>query len=268
MTTTLREQDGDGRVTRRVEGHVLVLTLDRPAKRNAFTPRMFADLAEGFTLLENDPNLRCACLTAAGEHFTAGLDLPSIAPLRREGRPLIPDGQIDPFALREPIRRKPLVVAFKGISFTTAVSLALAAEVNVAASNCRFAILEVAHGIMAGLGATFLMPLYAGWGGAMRYVLTADEFDADTAMRMNIVQHVVAPGEEEAMALQIAHRIASRAPLAVQASMQNARDALAQGWPKAYAEVADIQRQLYNSDDAKEGVQAFKERRKPVFTGR
>jgi enoyl-CoA hydratase/carnithine racemase len=194
--------------------------------------------------------------------------MPKIAPLRKAGKPLVPVGEVDPFNLREPLRTKPMIVALKGICFTVAIELMLAADIAIAAENCRFSQLEVKRGIMAGCGATFRMAERAGWGNAMQILLTGDEFGAREALRFNFVQEVVPVGQELVRALAIAENIARQAPLAVQATMQNGRVALAQGWKAAYEQVAATQQRLYNSEDAKEGVQSFVEKRDARFVGR
>jgi enoyl-CoA hydratase/carnithine racemase len=108
----------------------------------------------------------------------------------------------------------------------------------------------------------------AGWGNAMKYLLTGDEFDAGEALRMNFVQEVVPVGRELPRALELAERICRQAPLAVQATMENARVAGTHGWQAAYLQIAATARRLYNSEDAKEGVQSFLEKRDARFTGR
>ena len=137
-------KDPDGQVNVEQREHLLLIGIDRPEKRNGFTPKIFAELAAAYTRLEKEPDLRCGVLHAEGDHFTAGLDMPKIAPLRRAGQPLIPVGEVDPFNLREPLRTKPLVVALKGICFTVAIELMLAADVAIAAVNCRFSQLGAA----------------------------------------------------------------------------------------------------------------------------
>ena len=262
------ERDPDGQVKSEHRGHVLLIGIDRPEKRNGFTPKIFNELAAAYTELERTPELRCGVLYAQGDHFTAGLDMPKIAPLRRAGKPLIPPECVDPFNLREPIRTKPMILALKGICFTVAIELMLAADIAIAAENCRFSQLEVKRGIMPGCGATFRMAERAGWGNAMQILLTGDEFNAQDALRFNFVQQVVPVGQELPRALEVAERIARQAPLAVQATMQNGRVALAQGWKAAYDQVAATQQRLYNSEDAKEGVQSFLEKRDARFVGR
>src|SRR5271168_244172 len=215
-------RDPDGEVKTETRGHVLLIGIDRPEKRNGFTPKMFAELARACTLLERTHELRCAVLYAEGDHFTAGLDMPKIAPLRLAGRPLYPPEEVDPFNLRAPFRTKPLVIALKGICFTVAVELMLASDIAIAADSCRFSQLEVKRGIMAGCGATFRMVERAGWGNAMKLLLTGDEFTAAEALRCNFVQEVVPAGEEISRALAYAERIAEQAPLAVYAMMESA----------------------------------------------
>jgi enoyl-CoA hydratase/carnithine racemase len=265
---TESERDPDGRVKLEQRGHLLLIGIDRPEKRNGFTPKMFAELAAAYTRLEEDPDLRVGVLHAEGDHFTAGLDMPKCAPLRKEGKPYIPASEVDPFNLREPIRTKPMVVALKGISFTVAIELMLAADIAVAAENCRFSQIEVKRGIMAGCGASFRFVERAGWGNAMKLLLTGDEFGAAEALRLNFVQEVVPVGEELPRAIEIAERIGRQAPLAVQATMDNARTAVTHGWQAAYARIAATQRRLYNTEDAREGVQSFVDKREARFVGR
>ena len=262
------ERDPDGQVKTERREHVLLIGIDRPEKRNGFTPRIFSQLAAAYSQLERTPELRCGVLYAEGDHFTAGLDMPRIVPLRRAGIPLIPPEEVDPFNLREPLRTKPLLVALKGICFTVAIELMLAADIAIAAENCRFSQLEVKRGIMPGCGATFRMAERAGWGNAMQVLLTGDEFSAQDALRFNFVQEVVPVGRELPRALELAERIARQAPLAVQATMQNGRIAMTQGWKAAYDQIASTQQRLYSSEDAKEGVQSFLEKREARFVGR
>jgi enoyl-CoA hydratase/carnithine racemase len=262
------ERDPDGQVKTEQRDHVLLIGIDRPEKRNGFTPRIFSQLAAAYSRLESTPELRCGVLYAEGDHFTAGLDMPKIAPLRRAGIPLVPPAEVDPFNLREPLRTKPMLVALKGICFTVAIELMLAADIAIAAENCRFSQLEVKRGIMPGCGATFRMAQRAGWGNAMQVLLTGDEFSAQDALRFNFVQEVVPVGRELPRALELAERIARQAPLAVQATMQNGRIAMTQGWKAAYEQIASTQQRLYSSEDAQEGVQSFLEKREARFVGR
>ena len=260
-----------GSVDVSVRDHLLLICINRPAKRNGFTPKMFAELAQAYTRLDDDPALRVGVLYAAGGHFTAGLDLPSFAPMMRRGEKAIPMGLVEPTDLATPgyrRRTKPMVVAVKGITYTLGIELMLAADIVVAADDCRFSQLEVKRGIMATGGATLRMAERAGLGNAMLHLLTGDEFGSSEALRLNFVQRVVPVGQEFDHAVQIAEQIAAQAPLAIVATRQSVLKAVEHGPIVAMHEFMDIQRHLAHSDDAREGVASFVERRPARFTGR
>lgn len=258
----------EGEVRQQRRGQVLQVTIDRAEKMNGFTPKMMQELIEALEALEQDPDLRCGLVCAEGRHFTAGLDLPKFRDMQLRGEPVFPRGRLDPCDLRDPRREKPLVYAVKGLCFTLGMELMLAADVVVAASDCRFSQLEVKRGIMPGAGGSFRFVERGGWGNAMRYLLTGDEFGADEAYRMGFVQQVVAPGEELAAAFAIAERIAAQAPLAVRATRQNALRALERGPRAAVDDLNGLRRMLANTEDAKEGVASFVEKRNAQFKGR
>lgn len=258
----------DGEILTRRHGAVLEIIVARPAKLNAYTPHMLHGLARAFTEFERDGALRCAVLAAAGAHFTAGLDLPRMQPVFARCEPLFPADCIDPLMLRPPWRSKPVVAAVQGICFTIGIELMLAADVAIAAADCRFAQLEVKRGLMAAGGATFRMVERAGWSRAMRHLLTGDEFSAAEALALGYVAEVAAAGTERARALALAERIAEQAPLAVAATLENARKAAFYGPEPAIADFDAIQQRLARTDDVREGVRSLIEKRKARFTGR
>jgi enoyl-CoA hydratase len=258
----------DGRIVTRLEGAVMTIGIDRPAKLNGFTPEMLQGLGEAYAALEREDAARVGLLYAEGRHFTAGLDLPKMAPRMREGLLWSGPGLIDPLNNQPPFRTKPLVVAVQGICFTIGIELMLAADIVIAARDCRFSQLEVKRGLMATGGATIRMVERAGWGNAMRYLLTGDEFDAETAWRLGFVQEVVEPGRERGVARELAERIAAQAPLSVRATIENARTAMREGEAAAVAAFAPTQKRLLESEDAAEGLRSFVEKRPARFTGR
>jgi enoyl-CoA hydratase len=261
----------DGVIDCEVSGQVLLMRINRPAKLNGFTPVMMRGLADAYTRLENDEGLRVGVLCAEGKHFTAGLDLPTIAPIMRRGERLFPHGDVDPFDLGmagHPRRTKPVIVAVKGITYTLGIELMLAADVVIAADDCRFSQLEVKRGIMATGGATLRMAQRAGVGNALLHLLTGDEFDAAEALRLNFVQRVVPAGQELDEALRVAQLIAAQAPLAVRATIQSVRHAVEQGPLVAASEFVQTQQRLSATEDAAEGVASFQEKRPPKFSGR
>ena len=258
----------DSSITTERRGHLLLIGVDRQAKLNSFTPDMFRALSAAYGTLDREPELRCGVVFGHGSHFTAGLDLPLFTAAMQRGERVIPEGEIDPFRLNPPHCRKPVVFAVKGWCLTLGIELMLAGDIVVAASDTRFGQIEIKRGIMPTGGALIRMVERAGWGNAMRYLLTGDEFDASTAHRLGMVQEVVLPGEELGRALAIAERIAAQAPLAVQASLASSRRYAEHGPAAAIAEYETVQRRLAQTEDAAEGVAAFRERRAPRFMGR
>lgn len=261
----------EGTIRTERRGPLLLVGIDRPAKRNGFTPRMFRELAQAYTLLDDDAELRVGVLHALGDHFTAGLDLPSIAPFMQKGEKLWPAGLVEPLDLGSPgyrRRTKPMVVAVQGITFTLGIELMLAADIVVAADDCRFSQLEVKRGIMATGGATLRMAERAGLGNALLHLLTGDEFGAAEALRLNFVQKVVPAGRQLEEAIRIAEAVAAQAPLAVVATRANARKAVEDGPLAAMAEFVTVQQRLSRSEDAAEGVRSFIEKRAARFSGR
>ena len=260
----------EGQIDCTVHGAVLQICINRPAKRNGFTPKMFRELGEAYTRLDDDSALRVGLLCAAGDHFTAGLDLPTIAPLMQRGEKAVPLGLVDPLNLgMEGYRRrtKPMVVAVQGITYTLGIELMLAADIVVAADDCRFSQLEVQRGIMATGGATLRMAERAGMGNALLHLLTADVFDSAEALRLNFVQKVVPAAGLLDEVMRIAELIAAQAPLAVVATRQNVLKAVEHGPVVAMQDFLPVQQRLSRSDDAAEGVRSFVEKRAARFTG-
>ena len=182
-----------GTVTTSHVGHITRIDVDRAKKRNAFTPTMLQELARAFKSIDEDPDVWVGVLTFAGEHSTAGLDLPSFLPYLQDGSPVFDDTMLDPHGLERPCR-KPIVCAVQGITYTIGVELMLAADIVVAAADCRFSQLETKRGIMPMGGATLRFIDRAGWGNAMYHLLRADVFDAKRALELGFVQEVVASG--------------------------------------------------------------------------
>lgn len=255
-------------ITLERRGHVLLIGLNRVAKRNAFDPLMFQDLARAYGSYEADPELRCAVVFAHGPHFTGGIDLAQFAPRFQSEDPFTQaDGEVDPFGMRSRLS-KPLVMAVQGITFTIGIEMLLAADIRIAASDARFAQLEIARGLYPLGGATFRLVREAGWGNAMRYLLTADEFDAAEALRIGLVQEVTEPGQQLARAISIAERVAAQAPLGVQATLRSARLGLLEGENAAAASVRADMPAILRSEDFKEGLASFRERRTANFSGK
>lgn len=257
----------DERVLLEQRGPLLLIGLNRPAKRNAADLAMLHELARAYTRLHTDPELRVGVLHAVGDHFTAGLDLADIGPGLVAGTiELLPSGTIDPWGVATEPVAKPVVMAVQGTCLTLGIELALAADVVVAAASSRFAQLEVARGIMAFGGATVRLPRL-GWGDAMRWLLTGDFFDAAEAHRIGLVQQVVPDGRQLDAAVELAQRIAAQAPLAVQATLANAR--LAVHDPDAAASrLHPVTAMLARTADAQAAMASYLSGKPARFEGR
>ncbi|MEN3318988.1 MAG: enoyl-CoA hydratase [Mycobacterium sp.] len=247
---------------------VLHIGLNRPAKRNAFNIEMLEDLGRAYERLERDDGLRAGVLFAHGDNFTAGLDLAQVGPRLMAGSLDWPDDARNPWRNDGRPWTKPVVAAVQGWCLTLGIELLLAADVRIASADARFAQLEVQRGIYPFGGATTRLPREAGWGNAMRWLLTGDEFDAAEALRIGLVQEVVAPGDHLDRAVELAERIATRsAPLAVRTTLAAAQRANREGERAAEDRFVDDVVDLFNTKDGAEGMLSFMERRPARFIG-
>src|SRR5439155_12802625 len=241
------------------------MTVDRVEKKNAFTPKISNELAAAYTRLDDDPELFVGVLTFAGDHTTAGLEMPLF--FGPDAEPGPPAEAVDPFGLQRRLT-KPLVTAVQGITFTIGIEIALAGDIVVAASDTRFCQLEPKRGLAPLGGATVRYVQRAGWGNAMYHLLRADEFDAAEASRMGLVQEVVEPGRQGDRALELARELLQCSPPALVHTIANARLALEQGEPAAFAAIPAMAAAVQATDDFKEGIASFVERRPAKFSGR
>lgn len=257
------------RITVERDGHVLLIGLNRPEKRNAADFRMITELATAYGELERDPTLRAGFVFAHGEHFTAGLDLADVGPrIGPDGLDLVPGGGINPWQVGGTQLSKPVVMAVQGTCLTLGIELILASDITVAADSTEFGQIEVSRGILPFGGATIRLPRAVGWGNAMRWILTGDRFDAAEAHRIGLVQEVVPHGTQYQRGLELARRIASQAPLAVQAALASARLAVREGDAAAEAGLQPALVKLAVSEDSRIGMEAFLSRRPAEFMGR
>nr|WP_090274968.1 crotonase/enoyl-CoA hydratase family protein [Mycolicibacterium komanii] len=249
-------------------GHLLLMGLNRPAKRNAFNIEMVEELGRAYERLERDDELWVGVLYAMGDNFTAGLDLVDVAPRLVGGVMEWPDDARNPWRNDGRPWTKPVVAAAHGWCMTLGIELLLAADIRIASEDARFAQLEVQRGIYPFGGATTRLPRDAGWGNAMRWLLTGDEFDAAEALRIGLVSEVVSAGTQLDRAVELAERIAERsAPLGVRATLTAAQRALRDGDSAAEDRfVADVAA-LFTTKDGAEGMQSFVERRAARFVG-
>jgi enoyl-CoA hydratase len=257
-----------GKVAVERRGAVLLVGIDRPQAQNLLDPPILVGLGKAYYQLEHDDSLRVAVLHGVGPNFSLGADLPALAAAQASGAfpPKDPDF-INSFGLRPPFRSKPVVVAVQGGVKYGGHELFLASDIRVAAADSTFSQGEVSRGVFPGGGATVRMTREAGWGNAMRYMLTGEEWGAEEARRIGLVQEVVPTGKQLDRAIEIAQKIAAAAPLGVRATLVSSRQALASEETALAALQAELLR-LAQSEDRKEFVRALQERRQPVFQGR
>jgi enoyl-CoA hydratase len=255
-----------------VDDHILVLTVDRVEKKNAFTPKITSELEDALTRLDEDPDLFVGVLTFAGDHTTAGLEMPlfftedarQAAAARRAERASEP---VDPFSLGRRLT-KPRITAVQGITFTIGIEIALGGDIVVAASDLRMCQLEPKRGLAPLGGATVRYVQRAGWGNAMYHLLRADEFGADEAYRIGLVQEVVEPGRQRDRAIELARELLQCSPTALRHTIANARVALDENEPAAIAAIPAMDKIVQATEDFREGIASFVERRPAKFTGR
>lgn len=249
-------------------GHVLLIGVNRPDAYNLWNLEVIREVSRAYRQLGDDPALRVGIVFGHGRGFTAGLDLPSVAPAVATGdvASVFPPDGYDPWDFFGEPCPKPIVVAAHGTCNTLGIELMLASQIAIAAEGTKFAQLEVARGIFPLGGATFRLPSRLGTAG-MRYLLTAERFHSDAAYRWGLISEVTPSGQHLERALEIANTLASNAPLAVQAALASARAAERAAREAARAVLLERNPLVAMSADAAEGISALIERRPPVFRG-
>jgi enoyl-CoA hydratase len=251
--------------------HILLIEVNRPEKYNAMTQEMYHQLARAYFTLDADPDARVGLVYAVGPHFTSGLELTDWGGTFDAGKgfPFVKENEIDPFYMMSDVRcRKPVIMAVQGYCYTWGFELMLNTDIRVAATDTRFGMLEVKRGFFPGAGATLRLPKEIGWANAMRYMLTGDQMNAAEAYRLGLVQHLTEPGQQFDHALEIARRVALAAPLGVGSALKSCRLAALQGEEAAKAVIYQDVAEVMKSEDMKEGLQSFIERRTAVFKGK
>ena len=159
-------------------------------------------------------------------------------------------------------------MAVQGVTFTIAIEMMLGVDIVIAADDCRFRQLEPKRGLAVFGGAHVRYVQRAGWGNAMYHLLRADEFNAQRALQLGFVQEVVPVGKQVTRAIEIAKEICQCAPIAVQEIKRAAFVYLQEGEKAALAEIPKMRANTLNTEDAKEGMASFIERRDPIFKGK
>lgn len=213
----------DGRVTLSTDGHVAEILLDRPAKHNALTPEMYQDVARICDTINADDDIHCVIISGAGERaFCAGSDVNGLAAYKDFWAWRNRDDYIKNILAI----RKPCIAAVKGWVLGGGFEIALSCDIRVASETTVFSAPEVTLGWTGAGGAAQHVTRLAGYGQAMRLLLTGDRIDAREAMKLNLIEYLVPEGEELAEARELAARIAAHTSIATQAVKAAVRGAM------------------------------------------
>lgn len=257
-----------GQVAVEKRGPILLIGINRVDAQNRFDPPIVIGLGKAYYQLDHDDELRVGVLHGLGPDFSLGLDVPAFLAATAAGIfPVKDPDYIDPFGRRAPFRVKPVVAAVQGGVWYGGHELFLAADIRVTASDATFNQGEVRRGVFPGGGATVRFTREAGWGNAMRYMLTGDSWGAEEARQMGLVSDITAPGKQLDRAVELATKVASAAPLGVRATIASAHQSLV-GEEAALAAVQPSFAAIFNTEDIKEARRATQEGRAPVFQGK
>ena len=248
------------RVRTEVIGHVLVVTMVRHAKRNAIDGHMTQAIDAAMNRLDDDPELWVGILTGGPDMFCAGTDMAATS-----GRPT-ERGGIYGVVGRQ--RAKPLIAAVEGVAFGGGFEVVMACDMVIAANNARFALPEVKRGLIVSSGALFrasrVLPL-----NVAKYLLTTGtELSPAEAERHGLVNEICEPGQALERALVLAELITANSPVVARLALQAVDRIVAVDDDRAWAVSAEFRDMVMASEDSKEGVAAFFEKRSPRWTGR
>jgi enoyl-CoA hydratase len=264
----LPPQAKTGRVVLEKRGAVLLIGIDRAEAQNRLDPPVLIGLGKAYYQLEHDDELRVGVLYGLGPDFSFGVDVPAfLAAVAAGTYPSKDPDQQDPFGRTAPFRAKPVVVAVQGAAWFGGHELFLSADIRVAASDVNFSQPDVTRGLVPGAGGVVRFVREAGWANAMRYMLTGEQWGAEEARRLGLVQEITAPGKQLDRAIELAQKVAAAAPLGVRATMASAHQSLV-GEEAAFAALGAEFRHLLPTEDFKEAQRARQEGRAPVFQGK
>lgn len=245
------------------QGNVLLITIDRPAVRNAVNAAVAAGIAGALEELDGDDALSVGVLTGAGGYFCAGMDLGAFV---KGESPWFGDRGFAGIAQRS--SRKPLIAAIEGFAVAGGMEIALACDLIVAAKGAKLGIPEAKRSLVAAGGALLRLPRRMPYHIVMELALTGDLLPAERFHEFGVVNSLAEPGEAVAGALLLAARLAANGPLALIASKRILQEQYDWSAQEMWERQGAISGPVFASEDAKEGASAFKEKRPPVWQGR
>lgn len=254
------------------DGHVVTLTMNRPAARNAFGSEMLVRLADAWDLVDNDEGVRVVILTGAGGHFCAGSDLKAMAGGWKDdvwSARFKTEPDLHWKALMRHYRvKKPLIAAVEGTALGGGTEILQATDIRIAGAGARFGLTEARWGLFPLGGSTVRLRRQIPYTHAMEMLLTGKTLTAEEAARIGLIGRVVEEGGALAEARRVADVIAANGPLAVQAIKRSVIEGEGLTEAEALAKELEIGWPILKTEDAKEGPRAFMEKRKADFKGR
>jgi enoyl-CoA hydratase len=244
-------------------GNVLLITLNRPEVRNAVNAAVAEGLAHALEELDADEELSVGILTGAGGYFCAGMDLGAFV---RGESPWFGDRGFAGIAQRS--ARKPLIAAIEGFAVAGGLEVALACDLIVAAKGAKLGIPEAKRSLVAAGGALLRLPRRMPYHAVMELALTGDVLPAERFHELGVVNHLAEIGQAVEVAFELAERLAKNGPLALIASKQILQEQFDWSSQEMWERQGAISGPVFSSEDAKEGANAFKEKRDPVWRGR
>lgn len=245
---------------------VALLTIDRPQRHNAIDPDTNEAMARWLAELDHNAEVRCIVITGAGDRaFCVGADIPTLLPRLRTD---VEAGRHDPQICGMTHRNstaKPMLAAVNGLALGGGLELALACDLRIASENARFGLPEIRLGLLAAAGGCTRLPRTIPAALAAEMILTGEPIGAERALQAGLVSRVVAPGRLMDEALELAAAVAARAPGAVRACTALLRRARFQELADALEAERNAFAHLLLSEDGREGVRAFGEKREPVW---
>jgi enoyl-CoA hydratase len=254
------------------DGHVVVVTMNRPEARNALSSAMLVGLASAWAYMSETPEVRVGILTGAEGTFCAGADLkamgtPPSDPKVQERMQQIPNFHWKGL-LREGQPTKPLICAIEGYAVAGGTELLVGTDLRVVAEDATLGLYEAKRGLFPMGGCAIRLPRQIGYAAAMDILLTARSVTPQEALAMGLINKVVPSGTALAAARELADQIAECGPLAVQAILRTYRETQHLSEEEALKISDEIGWPVIGSEDAKEGSRAFKEKRPPVYKGK
>jgi len=254
------------------DGHVVIVTMNRPAAKNALSSDMLVGMADAFDYISNDPSVRVGILTGAGGDFCAGADLKAMGTPSEDPRVVQRASEIPNFhwkgLLRENIPTKPIISAIEGYAVAGGTELLVGTDLRVVAASATLGLFEAKRGLFPMGGSAIRLPRQIGYAAAMDILLTARSVTPQEALAMGLINKIVPDGEALKAALELAEQVAECGPLAVQAILRVYRETSHLPEKEAF-EISDaIGWGVIGSEDAKEGSRAFREKRPAVYEGK